>query len=428
MLRIISGTIALLCAFVAFCRTPADTIKVYFEVNHYDFNPDLFNNASVMERFIEKIDSADSAGTIESIDVYGYSSPEGSHRHNRQLSDRRCRTIADYIIARTGVDPAIVATHSMGEAWNELRAMVEANPEVPYRSRVLDIIDNTPEWVFDSAGRIVSGRKKQLMDLAGGRPYRWLLANIFPKLRYALTVSVQYASVEEPEAGTAPAPVDSVCIVDTVSAHNATLPVPDTSLMDESLTATVGDVCKPLHRLAVKTNMLYDAVLLPNVMVEWRINRDWSVGLEGDVAWWGNKSKEKSYRLGVFMPEVKRWIRPRSPWHGLYVGLFAGGGYYDLENETNGYYGEGAMAGLSVGYMWPVSRCLSLEAEVGGGYLYSHCKEYKPFEGHHVYQRTKNINYFGPLRVSFSLVWRLWDVNKPACLNAQIRNGGAYER
>lgn len=169
---------------------------------------------------------------------------------------------------------------------------------------------------------------------------------------------------------------------------------------------------QPLHRLAVKSNMLYDAALLLNVEVEWRFNSKWSVALEGGTAWWGKYSSNKSYRLAMVSPEVKSWFRPRGPWHGIYIGAFAGAGLYDLDKGSPGYRGEGVMGGLSVGYMWPISSCLSLEAAIGGGYLYTRYKEYIPQDGHHVYQRTKDLNYFGPLKVKLSLVWRLWDVNK----------------
>lgn len=175
---------------------------------------------------------------------------------------------------------------------------------------------------------------------------------------------------------------------------------------------------KPYHRLALKTNLLYDAALLPNIEVEWLIKRTWSLSLEGGVAWWGKYANERSYRLAMISPEAKLWIRPRAPWHGFYVGIFAGCGLYDLEKGRPGYRGEGVMGGVSGGFMWPVSRCLSLEAAIGVGYMFTRYKEYLPVNGHHVYQRTKEIHYFGPLKVKFSLVWRLWDINKPKRQNA----------
>ncbi len=180
---------------------------------------------------------------------------------------------------------------------------------------------------------------------------------------------------------------------------------------------------KPEHRLALKTNLIYDLALLPNIEVEWRFNPRWSLALEGGVAWWGRYSRQHSYRLAMVSPEAKFWFRPRRPWHGLYAGVFAGAGLYDLEKPGKGYRGEGAMAGISVGYMWPISRCLSLEAAIGGGYLFTRYKEYVPLSGHHVYQRTKDLNYFGPLKVKFSLVWRLWDKNRSARIIAPQNQG-----
>lgn len=401
-----------MCAFVASGQTQADTIKVYFEVNRDEYNPNLFDNAFVMERFIEKVDSANSAGAIESIDIYGYSSPEGSHQRNQRLSDRRCRVIADYIIGRTGVDPSKVNARGMGEAWDELRAMVEANPDVPYREKILDIIDNTPEWIFDSNGRIIGGRKKRLMDLAGGRPYRWLLANIFPKLRYALTISVSYVTIEEPVPEDVIEPIDTI-IIDEPIIDEPIVVDTDTTIVFEPLPAVLTDDDDPLLRLAVKTNLLYYGALLPNIELEYLCGERWSVALEADVAWYNRESNHKAYRLAIGSPEVRYWPIVRERWHGMYIGAFAGGALFDLENGGNGYQGPCAFTGLSVGYMWKIGRHFSLEAGLGAGYMRIHAKKYQPMDGHYVYLQTKNIDYFGPLKLKLSLVWRIADTFVP---------------
>ena len=65
------------------------------------------------------------------------------------------------------------------------------------------------------------------------------------------------------------------------------------------------------------------------------------------------------------------------------------------------------MAGISAGYMWPISKHLSLDAGIGVGYMIARDKVYEPHDGHFLYQMTKNINYFGPLRAKLSLVWRI---------------------
>ena len=77
-----------------------------------------------------------------------------------------------YKIDHTGID------------WKSLTAEVEANDQIPYRSEVLDILKNTPETVVVN-GKTINERNRQLQKLRDGVPYRWLLKNIYPHLRYA---------------------------------------------------------------------------------------------------------------------------------------------------------------------------------------------------------------------------------------------------
>ena len=169
---------------------------------------------------------------------------------------------------------------------------------------------------------------------------------------------------------------------------------------------------EPEHRFALMTNILYYGILMPNLEFEWRINPKWSVSLEGDVAWYKKASKHKYYQIAVISPEVRRWFKTRKPWHGMYVGAFLQGTWYDLENGHKGHKGEGGSIGLSYGYMFPISRCLSFDAEIGVGYFYTRHREYVPYDGHYIYQRTKQTSYFGPLKAKFSFVWRFGDKNR----------------
>lgn len=169
---------------------------------------------------------------------------------------------------------------------------------------------------------------------------------------------------------------------------------------------------KPLHRLAVKTNLLYDAILMPSLEVEYRINDRWSVAVEGDVAWWKRDSAHKYYQISTILAEGRYWFHTREPWHGHYVGVFAGGSWYDLENGERGYKGEFWTAGISYGYMFPIGRSWSFEAGLGVGFLRTRYEEYLPLDGHYVYQQTSRTNWLGPVKVKFALVYRLWDINR----------------
>lgn len=164
----------------------------------------------------------------------------------------------------------------------------------------------------------------------------------------------------------------------------------------------------PNQRLAIKTNLLYDAVLMPALEIEYRINNRWSAAVEGSVAWWKNDGAHKYYQIATIIPEGRYWFRTKEPWHGHYVGLFVGGSWYDLENGSRGYKGEFVTTGISYGYMFPIGRSLSLEAGIGMGFLHTKYEEYLPIDGHYVYQQTSRTNWFGPVKLKFALVWRIW--------------------
>ena len=176
----------------------------------------------------------------------------------------------------------------------------------------------------------------------------------------------------------------------------------------------------PIYRFAIKTNALYDAALMPNVELEWRINDHWSVLAEVNVAWWHKESTHKYYQIAMASPEVRRYFNADQRWKGWFVGAFAGGGKYDLENGGTGYRGEGYMVGFSGGYMWPIGNSFLVEASLGVGYMYSRYKEYIPHDGHYLYQRTKDLNYFGPLKAKVSIGWRFNDIKKSKKVNPAL--------
>jgi len=157
----------------------------------------------------------------------------------------------------------------------------------------------------------------------------------------------------------------------------------------------------------IKSNLIYDAILMPSLEIEYRINDRWSAAVEGNMAWWHNNGKHKYYQLATILPEVRYWFKPQGARRGHYVGLFGGGGWYDLENGGKGYKGEGGMVGVSYGYMFPVGKYLAFEVGAGVGYLTAKYEEYLPLDGHYVYQQTSRTNWFGPVKLKFALVWNI---------------------
>lgn len=407
MKKLIACTLLVFCAFIAFGYNQADSIKVYFSVGESQYEPALRGNAKVMDAFINELKDARKTGEIDSVVIRAFASPDGYNNSNVRLTVNRCQTLADYLVLNAGINPTQITKIPEGVAWGELRRLVETTHGVPKREQVLNILDNTPIWIYNSAGKVVGGRKKALMDLAGGVPYNWMLKNLFPELRNAVAVSLFYKTQVE----TQPV-IDTETQEDTRTIVAVNVDIEEDSTANTEIGFAPVTMCSP-KRFALKTNILYDAALMPNLEFEWLINTNWSVAVEGGVAWWSNEKRHKYYQLAYVSPEVRYHILPRKDWHGMYAGVFVGGGKYDLENGGNGYKGEGGMAGLSFGYMWPISKRWSLEAAIGAGYMFTRYQEYEPREGHYLYQRTKDLHYFGPLKLKFAIAWRFGAKCKP---------------
>lgn len=425
----------------------SDSVKVLFKLGYRHYDPGFSDNAVRMDAFMRSLHRADSMNNIDHIVIRSSASPDGTNRANERLTVNRCRSLAEYISSRGRIDAAKIQSAPVGIGWDELRQMVMERSDVPCRDEVVRIIDETPVLITDAEGKITGGRKKALMDLAGGKPYRWMYDNLFGELRSGLGISLYVNDLEADRAEAARlaglasgSGVNDAAVGESSETQQITPPhSPDEA---EQSTDIAGDLLReedadssqegdngsadeqsasdsdeavagePLHRFALKTNLLYYAILMPSIEAEWRINRDWSVNIEADVAWWSKKSRHKYYQLAVISPEVRRWFKVRKPWHGMYAGAFLGYTWYDLENGRRGHRGEGGAVGLSWGYMWPISRCWSLEAGIGVGYLYTRYKEYRPFDGHYLYERTKSSHYVGPLKAKLAIVWRFDDLNR----------------
>jgi hypothetical protein len=170
--------------------------------------------------------------------------------------------------------------------------------------------------------------------------------------------------------------------------------------------------------LAVKTNLLFDAVTALNVGLEVPIGERWSLAGEYIFPWWLSEKKQNSLQLISGNLELRRWFGDRdhrARMTGWFGGVFAGGGYFDLERNRKGYQGEFYMApGLSGGYAHEIGRNRKwrMEYALGLGYLNVKYREYQARIGmdnqwHLIRQKTGNYTFVGPVSAKISLVWTL---------------------
>ena len=377
-----------------------DSICVYYLRGYSNVNLELRANRVVLDSVAQRLRAllGDTAVYDVRLLLTGSASPEGTDKANLRLSQNRAKRLLAYLQEHAPL-PDSVRTAAIGVDWQGLIRLTEADPQVPRQQEALDILRNTPLWVFDAQGRIVDGRKRQLMNLAGGNTFRYMDEHLFPDLR-TTAIELRYKKrtpppppEPEPEPASEPEPVV----------------VPEPAPEPEPAPAPVPEKEKEyvFTPWSLKTNLLYDLALMPSLEVEYRINDHWSAAIEGNMAWWHRDAPHKYYQLATIVPEVRYWFRPQGPCRGHYLGLMGGGGWYDLENGGRGYKGEGGMIGVSYGYQFPVGRYFAFEAGAALGYMHTEYEEYLPIDGCYVYQQTNRMNYFGPLRLRFSWVWRI---------------------
>lgn len=390
--------------------------------------PELRGNRETLEGLVVRLEAFgdDTAGCVSQLSLRGNASPDGTAAANVRLTRKRVEAVLNYLRQRVEISDELVEVRANGFDWEGLQLRVEDDPECPARQEVLEVLSDTPEWMYDAQGRIVDGRRKRLMDLRGGVPYGYLAEKVFPDLRNVSIILYGQGNqlqaqkeAPDPSDGRSQATVvgggsDTQAVAgpmgEAVSEQTSSGKDPEGVRKEEIAGDTL--VQPPWHRLTIKTNLLYDAILMPSLEVEYRIDDRWSVAVEGSVAWWKRDRRHKYYQIATILPEGRYWFGTKKPWHGHYVGVFAGGSWYDLENGERGYKGEFFTTGVSYGYMFPIGRSLSIEAGLGVGFLYTTYEEYLPIDGHYVYQQTSRTNWFGPVKVKLALVWRLWDGKK----------------
>lgn len=141
--------------------------------------PSLADNHGELEKIAESLSLAgsDAQGNlaITGVSITSWASPEGAWDTNMKLSQKRADALKRYIEDGFSLPEGCRFTsEGKGEDWEKLAELVQADPHVESKAEVLRIM--TQVGIFD-------GREKQLMDLAGGRPYRYLTQRYFPLLR-----------------------------------------------------------------------------------------------------------------------------------------------------------------------------------------------------------------------------------------------------
>ena len=175
-------------------RSAYGEAQIIYRVGNADINPDMGNNGAELgkiRRSIEEIRGVEGV-TIDTVSIASYASPEGTWQSNLALSQRRAASLVGWIRRNYDLHGVTLASNGLGEDWNGLAELVKDDLTMTMSEKqyVLQTISDTD---------INDGRESLLMRYNQGRTYRYMLANLFPRLRrsaYKIDFTVPEYSVK----------------------------------------------------------------------------------------------------------------------------------------------------------------------------------------------------------------------------------------
>ncbi len=407
---IVSVFILFGCVCQSFGQENRKEVCVVFRTGNGTLDTAYKDNAGRLSEIVSFLENIKNDGTLDLVEVSfcASASPEGSAAINRRLAEERRRALENYVRERVSLPDSIVTRRDDVTAWEHLARLVEQS-DMPHKEEAVHVLRNVPEYTYDSRGVLVDSKKKQLMELQYGRTWHYMLQHFFPRVRNAGVVFVTVRQkpvipqqVEKDTVEQVKQPVDTITVVqetDTV--------VPQ------------AEEKKPFY-MAVKTNMLYDVLAVPNIGVEFYLGKNWSVSANWMYGWWKSNSRHRYWRVYGGDIAVRKWLGKKAaekPLTGHHLGLYGQVFTYDFEWGGKGYMGgkpgstlwnsPNYAVGLEYGYSLPVARRLNIDFTLGVGYWGGKYYTYTPLDGHYAWEATKNRHWFGPTKAEISLVWLL---------------------
>ena len=402
MLNNISAVYASPTTFDEAARDTSRSFMLYFRFDRSLLEKDFMSNKQSLDTIRMIMTNQKILTQLDSIVVKASASPEGALERNQQLARERAAAVKTYFMWQYPyLDRNKILTYSIGEDWEGLKRLVEADMNVPYRKEVLDIIDsNLPPQEKD----------QKMQQLAHGTVFAYIARQMLPYLRTGATCIVFYKKVESKPIESAEVIAEEETVVEVV---------PLMPLVEMKPEEPVWRYKRPV---ALKTNLLFDLATALNVEVEVPIGQRFSVAGEWMFPWWLWEEKQHSFELIQATLEGRYWLKPKfarqdklldthNPLTGWFVGMYASMGKYDLEWDRKGYQGEIYLStGVTIGYVQPLSRNFNMEFSISGGYLQSDYRYYNARQDASgdwlLYkQYPGSFNWIGPTKAKVSLIW-----------------------
>ena len=430
----------------AYAASIQDSLRttIYFRPGYSLLELSYRDNAANMKALTQGIQTikGNPCVQLQHIRILSAASPEGNSALNKRVAKRRGERLRNYLKETLVLPDSIFTVSSAGEDWQGLAALI-AKEKTPWRNKALQIIRHTPEWVTRN-GKVVDGRKRQLQNLDGGKAWKYMLDNHFYTLRTGAVVvceiktlaaeaRLEQARLEQAHPGAHAEARSEQARPESASQQSASQSPsspPFPAIPSQVHPSSESQAPPAASYFALKSNLLYDALLVPNLSLEASIGSGWTLGAGGMLAWWNKDAKHRYWRIYGGDLEIRKYFGTLSkskPLQGHHLGIYGEFLTYDFEFGAKGYQSKATYAaGIKYGYSHPIANRLNLDFALGIGYLHSNYKTYVPKDGCYVYQETKKRKWLGPTQAEISLVWLLGkgNTNSKGIGNTNKKKGG----
>ena len=172
-------------------------------------------------------------------------------------------------------------------------------------------------------------------------------------------------------------------------------------------------------RLSAKSNLLYDAALMPNLGFEIAVGKQFTIAASGTYGWLKMRPWHKNIRIVTGDVGVNYWFGDDTDQvmhRGFHIGPYAAIYRYEFLFGSDGQQAKiNWGAGVAVGYSMPVSPEFSFDFTLGLGYVGGKYKEYDVVDDvfeRFVWKADKQRHYVGPTRLEIAFVWHLFGPKK----------------
>lgn len=171
------------------------------------------------------------------------------------------------------------------------------------------------------------------------------------------------------------------------------------------------------QNVALKTNLLYDALLSPTLGVEVGLAPKWSIDVSATLNNWA--VNDKRWKQMMVQPEARYWFCKR--FFGNFLGVHAIGGRYNFGHldigghnflgtdlkmlENHRLQGWMAGAGVAYGYSWILDKHWNIEAEIGVGWIYTRYDKFECKDCGKKIEENVPHNYVGPTKAAVNLIY-----------------------